>query len=371
MRARIVAAWCVLLMGLTGCFKAGKQFAYVVGPGTNEVFQFQVLSSGTLTALVPGNFPGGAGPVAAVIHPSGVFAYVADFSGNSVTLLAVNQGNGQLSVPVNTNPIPPPTPANVFNVGTGPIALAQSPTGDFLFVANQGSGDIDVFNVDPTTGNLTEPAGSPVLITPGNVPPSHPQAMAISPSGNLLFVADPTQGTVSGFSVNSQGVLTPVTGSPFSMGAGATPVFLTIDPSGRFLYVADPAHNSVLGFSIQSNSLAPIAGSPFVAGSQPVGLTLAPQGALLYVANQGSNNVSGFVIDANSGALAPVSGSPFASGGQGPSAVAASSTFVFVTDVITNDISAFTIGANGVLTPVSGSPFNVATSPISMTLVNQ
>jgi 6-phosphogluconolactonase len=371
MRAGIVAALCVMMAGLAGCTTGGKQFAYVVGPGTNEVFQFQMSTNGQLAALNPNNFPGGAGPVSVVIHTSGLFAYVADFSGNSVTLLAANRGNGQLTTPVNTSPIPPPTPANVFNTGTGPISLAQTPAGTFLYVANQGSGDIDIFTIDPSTGNLGLANGSPFQITPGNTPASHPSSMAITSDGKLLFVSDPTLGTVSEFSIASNGSLTAVGGSPFSVGAGATPTFVTVDSSSRFLYVSDPAHNSVLGFTIQSNALTPINGSPFAAGTQPLGMTAAPQGALLFVANHGSNNVSAYAIDANTGALAPVSGSPFATAGKGPNFVAATSTLVYVTDQTTNDISAFAIGTNGTLTPVSGSPFNVAVSPVGMTVVNQ
>jgi 6-phosphogluconolactonase len=371
MRAGVVAAVCVMMAGLTGCITGGKQFAYVVGPGSNEVFQYQMQSNGRLVALNPGNFPGGAGPVSVVIHTSGLFAYVADFSGNAVTLLAVNRGNGQLSVPVSTSPIPPPTPANVFNTGTGPISLAQTPAGTFLYVANQGSGDIDIFTIDPSTGSLSNAQGSPFKITPNNTPASHPSSIAISPNGALLFVSDPTLGTVSVFSIASNGSLTAIAGSPFSMGAGATPTFLTVDASSRFLYVSDPAHNSVLGFSIQSNALTPISGSPFAAGTQPAGMTAGPQGAFLFVANHGSNNISAYVIDSKTGALAPVSGSPFATAGHGPNFVAATSTFVYATDQTTNDISAFNIGNNGTLTPVTGSPFNVATSPVWITVVNQ
>jgi YVTN family beta-propeller protein len=359
------------MAGVTGCISGGKQFAYVVGPGTNEVFQFRMQANGHLVALNPGNFPGGAGPVSTLIHTSGLFAYVADFSGNSVTLLAVNRGNGQLSVPAATSPIPPPTPPNVFNTGTGPISLAQTPAGTFLYVANQGSGNIDIFAIDPSTGNLTAATGSPFQITPGNTPASHPSSIAVTPDGKVLFVSDPTLGTVSAFTIAGNGSLTAVTGSPFSTGAGTTPTFVTVDASSRFLYVSDPAHNSVLGFTIQSNALAPISGSPFAAGTQPLGMTAAPQGALLFVANHGSNNVSAYVIDANTGALAPVSGSPFATAGQGPNFVAATSTFVYVTDQTTNDIAAFSIGANGTLTAVTGSPFNVAVSPVSITLVSQ
>src|SRR5262249_18767995 len=99
------------------------------------------------------------------------------------------------------------------------------------------------------------------------------------------------------------------------------------------------------------------------AGTQPVAITTDPQGALLYVANHGSNNVSAFVIDASSGALGAINGSPFATRGGGPSFLAASSSFLFVSDQTTNDVAAFAIANNGVLTAVPGSPFNVATSP--------
>lgn len=371
MKARILAALLVA-MGLTGCISGGKQFLYVTGPGTNEVFQFQIHSNGALTALTPENSAAGSNPVAVLIHPPGDFAYIANFLGNNVTLLAVNKGNGQLSVPVNTNPIPPSTPPNIFAAGTGPIAMAMGPAGTFLYVANQGSGNITGFTIDPTTGNLGAVAGSPFLITPGNTPASHPRSIAVSPKGNFLFVTDPALGTVASFSIDAHGVLTESAGSPFALGAGATPAFVTVEATGRFVYVTDPAHNSVLAFSIQSGgSLSPITGSPFAAGNQPGAMTSGPQGAALYVANQGSNDVSAFVIDSNTGALGAVTGSPFLTGGKGPSYLAASSTFLYVTDATTNDVAAFTIGSNGALKAVVGSPFNVPTSPTWVTLVSE
>jgi hypothetical protein len=89
------------------------------------------------------------------------------------------------------------------------------------------------------------------------------------------------------------------------------------------------------------------------------------------VANQGSNNVSAFVIDAKTGALGAVSGSPFPTGGKGPSYLAATGTFVYVSELGTNDVAALAIGSNGALTAVSGSPFSVATQPIWITLGNE
>jgi 6-phosphogluconolactonase len=367
MKARIFLAL-VLAGGLAGCSSgAGKQFVYVTGPGTPEVFQFQMHSNGSLSALNPANAASGTTPASVVVHPSGDFAYIANSAGNTVTLLSVNRGNGQLTVPVNSSPIPPSTPSNIFNTGTGPVAITISPHGTFLYVLNQGSGDVSAFTVDPTNGDLGAVQGSPF---PTGMP--HPGSITILPNTDIIVVTDATVGAISAFNAGTNGALTLVLANSPLGGPGAALSFIAAEPSGHFFYIADSAHNSILGFSFnaQSGVATPISGSPFPAGSQPVAITTTPGGALLYVANQGSNNVSAFVIDAHSGALGAVAGSPFPTGGKGPTFLAASGTVLYVTENITNDIAAFTIGSSGALTPVSGSPFGVATQPVWITLAN-
>ena len=373
MKARTILALCIMMAAaaaLTGCASGHKTFAYVVGQGTNEVFEFQVKSNGTLVPLGQPNFPAGSSPSALAPHSSGSFLYVTDFAGNDITQLDINQGNGNLSVPVSNSVVTPVNPPNIFPAGIGPIAVAMSPTQPFLFAANQTSGDIFIYTVDPGAGGLGTATGSPVPVTTPGV--SNPTAMAISPKGNFLFVANSTQGTVAAFAVGDHGALTAVSGSPFSMGSGATPTSLTVERSGRFLYVADKAHNAVLAFSIgSSGALTALSGSPFAAGTQPVAVAADPGGTLLFAANKGSNNVSVYVIDASSGALGQVTGSPFATGGQGPSALAvdATTTALYVTDAVTNDIAALAIQGDGSLKPLAGSPVGVATSGGAIVLV--
>ncbi|HLW53842.1 MAG TPA: beta-propeller fold lactonase family protein [Candidatus Angelobacter sp.] len=363
MKASIFAALAVMLGGLTSCISTGKQFFYVTGPGTNEVFQFQILSNGTLTPLNPGNFGVGSNPVSVVFQPAGDFAFVANFLGNNVTALAVNHGNGQLSVPQTTSPLPPPTPTNIFSTGTGPISMAVTPASTFLFVLNQGSNNVSGFAIDPTTGNLNPVSGSPFATGCSG------SSVTITPKADALFVTCPGARTVVALAVSSQGVLAAPT---VVNGPSGAPTFASVDPTGRFLYVADPSLNAVLAFTIgSSGALTPISGSPFASGTQPVALASAPEGNLLFVANKGSNNVSAFVIAKGSGALGAVSGSPFATGGTGPSFVAASGAFVYVGDQGTNDVAAFAIGSNGALTAVPNSPFNVATSPAWITLLKE
>ena len=88
----------------------------------------------------------------------------------------------------------------------------------------------------------------------------------------------------------------------------------------------------------------------------------------VYVANLESNTVSAYSVGAN-GALTPVAGSLFAAG-SGPESVAVDllGRFVYVANTGSNNVSAYSVGANGALTPVAGSPFAAGIEPISVAL---
>jgi len=354
---------------LSGCASGHKQFVYVTGQGTNEVFEFRAQADGSLLPLGTPNFPVGSNPSALRPHTSGDFLYITDFSGNDVTLLDINASNGDLSVPTSISIVSPINPPNIFATDKGPVSLAMSPTAPFLFAVNQTASNITAYTVDPGSGNLGVIQNSPFPIQPA----SHPSSMAISPKGDFLYVANGTEGTIAVFNITGNGTLAQA-GIPTSVGAGSTPTSIAVEHSGRFLYVTDPAHNAVVGFTIQTGGgLSPINGSPFAAGAAPIGLGIDPQGALLFAANSGSNNVSAYAIDSSSGALGQVSGSPFATGGVGPSAVAVDSetSFAYVTEQVSHDVAAFSIKSNGALQPIKGSPFTVATGATAITVVRR
>ena len=88
-----------------------------------------------------------------------------------------------------------------------------------------------------------------------------------------------------------------------------------------------------------------------------------------YVSNVFSNDVSAYSIAA-SGALTAVAGSPFKAG-NGPNGVAIDPTgkFAFVADIDSNDVSAYTIDAtSGALKKVKGSPFAAGATPVYVTI---
>ncbi len=98
-----------------------------------------------------------------------------------------------------------------------------------------------------------------------------------------------------------------------------------------------------------------------------IGMFAAPMRAqYVYVANFDSNNVSAYSIGAN-GVLMPVPGSPFAAG-INPISVAVDPTaqYVYVANMGANNVSAYSIGANGTLMPVPGSPFKAGIGPLSV-----
>jgi 6-phosphogluconolactonase (cycloisomerase 2 family) len=119
-------------------------------------------------------------------------------------------------------------------------------------------------------------------------------------------VSNEGSNNVSAFTINTDGSLAQVTGSPFA--AGLAPVSLTVDPSKNFLYVADLNSNQVSGYRINIGSGALAATNPATVstGTRPVALAFHSQGHFLYVANISSDSISGFQLTPQTGALVPL-----------------------------------------------------------------
>jgi len=110
--------------------------------------------------------------------------------------------------------------------------------------------------------------------------------------------------------------------------------------------------------------LKPLAGSPFTAGTNPYGLAIDPSGAHLYVANLGDNSISEFTIGSN-GVLAQISGSPLGESFSAPVSllVDPSGKYLYVANEGSSNIAAYTIASGGSLTTLSNSPFTTGSQP--------
>jgi 6-phosphogluconolactonase len=190
----------------------------------------------------------------------------------------------------------------------------------------------------------------------------------------FAYVANTNSNNVSAYSSGSGGVLTPVPGSPFPV--GPNPASVAVDPTGKFAYVVNDSNvpevpGTVSAFTIGSGgALTPVPGSPFPAGDTPDSVAVDPTGRFVYVVNVAISGqlgaVSAFSIGPN-GALTPVPGSPFSAGSL-PEALAIDPTGKFLYVAGSSSVSAFSIGPNGALTPVPGSPFPAGFGTISVTV---
>ncbi len=373
----------VLLLCLMACGgnnsavnSGGAGLLFVTAQANTTVSAFVVnLTNGALTAN--GNSVGtGAVPSAIAITPTIDTLFVANSGANSISAYTIDSFGGLTAA------------SGTTNTGTTPVGLAIDPGGKFLFVANQGSSSVSVFSIDGTT--LTAVPGSPFTTIPvGFSYPNGtlPTAVAVSNSGNFLYVANQLANFVSAFAINStSGALTPL-GVPFySEPLGTSPSGLGIQPNGGFLYVMNAGANSnnISVFAICDNvltsctnpnnpdgTLTEIAGSPFPAGLGPVAITFDPNFIFAYVVDKGSNTVSQYSYGTGNGVLTPLSPATISTGltpvsialrvGATGTNIGNTTTnptdWVYVANSGAGTISIYTLSTTTGLLDVSGMPF--------------
>ena len=194
-------------------------------------------------------------------------------------------------------------------------------------------------------------------------------ASAASTVVGHLYVNDNTAGTntIAAFDRHADGTLTPLPGSPFTVGGAGTGTgigsqgALQITSNGKYLLAVDAGSNQISVLRINDDGeLNPVGGGPVSSGGvKPV--SIAVHGSLVYVANagDGGSNYTGFTLNPG-GHLRPIAGSTVAlPAGSSPGDVLFNSdgTRLIGAEVGPSVIDSFVVGANGLLTAAPGSPF--------------
>ena len=167
-----------------------------------------------------------ANVVITCVQPGG-FAYVTNGSDNTISAYVIDGNTGALL------PSGPPVSTGTFPTSVVPGPLPINPTGtNFLYVTNGGSSDVSGYTVDPNTGSLTPLAGSPFTIGGSSAPTSIAAAPGPPPNyneytaGNWLYTTNQGGhglGTISAASYDgASGALTDITGTPFPTGFAPT-----------------------------------------------------------------------------------------------------------------------------------------------------
>ncbi len=393
MKFVLLAGWlCLAMMGLISCSStttsspSASGSLFVTTQGDNSVSAFAInLGTGGIGAsggsVATDKLP--LVPSAMILAPSGNALFVANSNPNipaappcalppagTITAYTVN-ANGTLAAAAASAP-----------AGIIPSAMAIDSAGKHLFVANQGvqcnpnSGTISVFNISGST--LTAVPGSPFITGTGVGNSTRPAALAVSLSGNFLYVANQFDGTVSVFSIDGAGKLTTIL-APYAV--GAAPAAMILSPDGNFLYVSNSGSGNISGFSIcdkpsgtcavtpgstPDGSLTPIPGSPFPAGSNPVSAAIDYAGRFLYVVDSGSNEVSEYKVSAGTGVLAINSPATISTGanpvwiafraGTTTAATGGKIDYVYVANSGANTISIFSFDSTSGVLNLVGAP---------------
>jgi len=256
--------------------------------------------------------------------------------------------------------------APFFPASQGPFnSLTLHPNGSFVYVI-ESPATIEEFSVNATSGDLTHASAVTEL--------ADLRVAAIDPTGRFLYANDLTGGRIFAYQINeSDGSLTAVAGSPFTVPASGQPTLDVIDGTGKFLY-APLISGGVAAFAlnISSGALTNVPGSPFPTSNQPDFIAADPAGGFIYVSNALNGVIDGFAIDAGIGALTGVVGSPFSTASSaGVIAVDPLGKFVYVTSYADSRIYGFSLDSStGGLSPLTGSPFPAVPNPTNLYVVS-
>jgi len=212
----------------------------------------------------------------------------------------------------------------------------------------------------------------------GPVPSNGVNPVSIAVHGALVYVANAGTSTSSGatnytgFTLNPGGHLRPLPGSTVTLPDGSQPGDVLFSSDGSRLVGTRVATSLIDSFAVDGDGLlTAAAGSPFAAqGLGPFGSEFRPTNpAQLYVANahDGTNagTVSAFTVSAD-GTLTPIAGSPFPDNQTAPCWVEIShdGRYLFTVNTGSKSISSYSIAAAGSLSLLQSTPLNApAASP--------
>ena len=248
-----------------------------------------------------------------------------------------------------------------ITAGPAVQSIAIHPSKKFLYAANSGESDISLFTI-ASNGALTE-------LPPRKQTGIAPTLLAMDSAGSFLYVANTASANISVFSIDAgSGALNEVVGSPFSTSLPA--LNMKLSPSGNVLYVTlggAPGYIEVFSVDPGGQTLANLI-QYLQPGTNPYGLAIDPSGTHLYTANTQDNSIGEYTIGTD-GSLTQVLGSPIGQTFAAPTAllVDPSGKYLYVANEGSSNLSAYGIGSDGGLTLLTNSPFATAKEPTFIT----
>ncbi|MCC9644164.1 lactonase family protein [Rhodopirellula sp. JC740] len=250
---------------------------------------------------------GGVAHLAA--DPSGKVLLSAQYGGGSTTLYSLREDGSidrMVSVMEHSELITPAGSGVVKGRQDAPHAhwVGFSPDNRFAFTPDLGMDKVVVWKLDVNEPSLTHHGFGE------GIPGGGPRHMKFSPDGKRIYLLNELTLSVSVFDYDSEdGKMTRgQTIAALSEEAKAKETFnsaseIRVHPSGRFVYSANRGHDSISVFRVDEAGQLELVEVEPIRGGWPRNFNLDPSGRWLIAAGRDSHTATVFEVDAKSGEL--------------------------------------------------------------------
>ena len=161
----------------------------------------------------------------------------------------------------------------VFQIGRSPNAVAVDPSTNVVYIANSASNTVSVINCNVPRGQNFMPN----TVTVGGFP----MGVAVNPSTHMIYVTSRDYNTISVIDGKTNTVIKYVQ-------VGVSPVQVVVNPNTDMIYVANKDGNTISVIDGKTNRL----NNTVPVGKSPVNIAVDQDTNMIYVANKGDNMVS-------------------------------------------------------------------------------
>lgn len=268
--------------------------AKAIEPSGGFIQAYRIMQNGSLQFLNK-QVSNGDDPCHVDISADGKYAAIATYGGGTVSLYPL-ESNGNVL----------PATATIVNEGSGPNPSRQKgphahavkfhPDGKHLMSTDLGTDRLNIHQIDKK--RLKPASQSFAALAPG----AGPRHLSIHPRGNVIYVINELNSTITAFEKKGRKWTELQTISTVPEGFDGTNYCADIHLSadGRYLYGSNRGHNSIAVFKRDSGTgRLEWVTSVSTEGDWPRNFTFSPDNRFMLVANQRSGNIAIFKMNEN------------------------------------------------------------------------
>jgi 6-phosphogluconolactonase len=282
--------------------RGGAVVSYAIDAATMQLKRLNAVGSG------------GATPAHISVHPSGKFAFVANYGGGNVAVFPIGP-DGALGEASDIRPSvgarhharavddPPGQFAVSDHDSPHPHMVGCDAGGQFVIADDAGLDLTLIWRFDAQAGRLL-PADAPVVAAPSGSAPRH---FVFHPNGRIFYNLYEHDAKIAVYDYDgARGAMKfkqSIATLPIKFAGSNLSSEIIITADGRFLYVSNRLHNSIAVFAVGADGQLRNISEHWVHADSPRSISIDPSGEFLYSCNQRGDSITSFRISPVSGTL--------------------------------------------------------------------